>query len=47
MRISPITLTLPESLVKDLHLYISKRQNVTKHPDFPGYVFKVLGTMQN
>lgn len=22
----PITLTLPESLIKDLHLYISKRQ---------------------
>lgn len=26
MRNIPITLTLPESLVKDLHLYISRRQ---------------------
>ena len=26
MRHIPITLTLPESLVKDLHLYISKRK---------------------
>ncbi len=26
MRNVPITLTLPENLVKDLHLYISRRQ---------------------
>ena len=26
MRNIPITLTLPESLVKDLHLYVSRRQ---------------------
>jgi hypothetical protein len=26
MKNIPITLTLPESLVKDLHLYISRRQ---------------------
>lgn len=26
MRNIPITLTLPESIVKDLHLYISRRQ---------------------